>query len=76
MEKLGNEFCEVHTWLDNLTEKYPIHKYGEYHRRFRHNIEGLNEIEKRWGKKGRKAGELHILNDIGYIPYWKTLTKE
>lgn len=71
-EKLGNEFAEVHLWLDECAQKYPINTYGEYHRRFRHNLEGLEEIEKRWGKDGRRAGELHILTDMGFIPYWKT----
>ena len=71
-EKLGYEFTEIHIWLDEYAKKYPIYTHGEYHRRFRHNLEGLDKIEKRWGNEGRKAGDLHIITDMGFVPYWKT----
>ena len=72
----GKEFAEVHKWLDEYTKLYPVDKYNEYHRKFRHNIAGLEKIEEMWGKEARCAAVLHIITDIGYIPYWKPIKGE
>lgn len=60
---MGNEYKEVHIWLDEL-----FGKYGFSHRQYRHNKEGVEEIRKMFGNKAAKAAELHIIADIGEIP--------
>lgn len=72
-EKLGDEFYEIHKWLDELTLMYPVEKYNDYHRQFRHNKEGVEYIRMLWGDEAAKAAELHILADMGYIQDWHTI---
>lgn len=66
--KLGEEYKEVHLWLDELARCFPIWEYGAYHRAYRHNREGVEEVRKRWGNGAARAAELHIIFDMGYIP--------
>jgi hypothetical protein len=66
--RLGEEYKEVHLWLDEYAKKYPIHIHGPYHRQFRHNREGVEEVRKKWGNGGARAAEFHILFDMGCIP--------
>jgi len=58
-QKLGAPFPEVHQWMDEL------HKdYGARHRRFRHTLEGIEEVRKQWGDLAADAARLHLLADL------------
>ena len=60
-EQLGEEFREVHIWLDEFFAQMP----GNYrHRSFRHNTVGVSEAFAKWGVKGAKAAEIHIHRDF------------
>ena len=65
--KLGEEYREVHEWLDELARTFPVHLYGEYHRGFRHNKKGIEQVREMWGNGAARAAELHILTDMGFI---------
>jgi len=58
LEELGQEFREVHEWLDEAF-KY----FGPRHRDLRHNRRGVEEVRKRWGDKAARAAEIHIRRD-------------
>jgi hypothetical protein len=58
LEELGQEFREVHKWLDELF-KYA----GPEHRIYRHNRRGIEEVRKRWGDRAAKAAGIHIKGD-------------
>jgi hypothetical protein len=60
---LGREFPDVHRWLDEL---YLL--FGGLHREKRHHREAVEEIRAKWGDEAAKAGELHLLLDMGHIP--------
>jgi len=71
--KLGEEYPEVHLWLDEFAKEYPIFTCGDYHRQFRHNREGIEYVRCKWGDGAAKAAELHILTDMGYIKNWESV---
>lgn len=58
-ELFGNEYAEVHQWMDE-----PCKKYGKTHRTFRHDKYALEYIENRWGQVGREAAIQHIVDDL------------
>jgi hypothetical protein len=58
VHELGEEFREVHEWLDELF-KYA----GPDHRDYRHNPKGIEEVRKRWGDRAARAAEIHIRRD-------------
>lgn len=60
---LGNEWKEVHEWLDAL-----FAEYGPAHRCHRHHVEGVEEIRKIWGDEAAIAAKIHILVDCWGIP--------
>ncbi|MDP2757780.1 MAG: hypothetical protein Q8O45_09210 [Desulfurivibrionaceae bacterium] len=60
---LGNEWKEVHLWLDALFKEY-----GPAHRRHRHHAEGIEEIRKMWGDEAALAAKIHIIVDCWGIP--------
>ncbi len=60
---LGKPFTEIHKWLDEFAERYPVIIFGGYHRKFRHNKEGIEEVRKKWGDKAGRAARLHIERD-------------
>ncbi len=61
---LGKGYDVVHRWLDEMSVKtFP----SKYHRVYRHNEEGLQEIKEKWGEEGYKAGYIHILADEGEV---------
>ena len=64
-EVLGEEFREVHLWLDEFFKLK-----GPAHRQMRHHKEGIEEIRAKWGDKAAEAAELHISMDFfnGPIP--------
>jgi hypothetical protein len=67
-KKLGKPYEKVHHWLDDFAITFPVNKWGDYHRQFRHNQNGIDEIRKMWGNEAAKAARLHIIEDMGYIP--------
>jgi hypothetical protein len=41
-----------------------LFKYlGAYHRGYRHNKTGIEEVRKRWGDRAARAAEIHIKRD-------------
>ena len=73
LEKLGKTFADVHLWLDEFVNDYPVEVYDDYHRRFRHNVGGIEHVRELWGDEAAIAAELHILTDMGYIKNWKPM---
>lgn len=57
---LGEEFRHVHEWLDELF-KY----VGSDHRDYRHNLQGIEEVRRRWGDRAARAAEIHLRRDKG-----------
>lgn len=76
-ELLGEEFPQVHRWLDELAWKRD-HSRGAwaldeashsgptnpYHRKHRHNCVGIEHVFKTWGPEAAEAAKLHILDDL------------
>lgn len=61
--KLFNKpFTEVHVWLDGCCWKNG--KFDPYHRRYRHTMEGVDFIEKTYGKCARQVAIRHIISDL------------
>jgi hypothetical protein len=60
---LGEPFEYVHKWMDEFAKKYPPPIYLEYHRKFRHNAEGVKEVGRKWGFYAERAAKLHIIRD-------------
>jgi DNA-binding GntR family transcriptional regulator len=65
-EKLGEEFPQVHKWLD---EFFPRLGFDVRHRDVRHHEDGIEEVRKMWGDEAAEAARLHIANDFdGWVP--------
>jgi len=64
MRMLGAPFAFVHAYLDYYIEKYPPHVYLEYHRKFRHNKEGVEKCLELFGPLGEKAAKVHLIRDV------------
>jgi len=63
-EQLGEDFSEVHIWLDEF-----FASLGPAHRDKRHHAGGVLEIREKWGDRAAEAGEIHIKADCkGIIP--------
>jgi hypothetical protein len=61
---LGKPYREVHIYLDEL-----FATMGLRHRVARHHIDGVKEIEQKWGKEAAQAAEIHIRKDCyGQVP--------
>ena len=60
---LGKGYDHIHEWLDACTKDFPINKYLEYHRKFRHNKETLNKQFTIWGFYEILAAKIHIVRD-------------
>lgn len=61
-ELLCDRFEQVNRWIDELAHTGP--KFNPYHRKHRHNHEGINEVRNCWGDKAAEAATLHILDDF------------
>ena len=64
MRLIGAPFNKVHKWLDKYAKKWNPFVYGEYHRKFRHNREGVKEVGKMWGPLYEKAAKIHMIRDV------------
>lgn len=63
-KELGEEFPDVHIWLDEY-----FSSMGPKHRIVRHHEGGVKEAERLFGPMGKKAAEIHIKADCdGRIP--------
>lgn len=60
---LGNDFEDVHRWLDAC-----FTQFGPYHRRVRHHDRGIREVREKFGDKGAIAALIHILRDCRHVP--------
>jgi len=63
VEELGEPFYEVHAFLDQYSEMFPITHFAAYHRTFLHNTYGLRLVKAMWGEKAWKAAVLHVVTD-------------
>lgn len=62
-ELLGEEFPEIHRWLDQYAKDFPPPVFYDYHRTLLHNSYGLAIIRAQWGEKAYEAGKLHLARD-------------
>jgi hypothetical protein len=60
---LGQEWPEVHRWLDELSGQH-----RDNHRQHRHHSEGVEAVRKMWGDEAALAAEIHIVVDCWGIP--------
>jgi hypothetical protein len=65
IKELGKPFIEVHEWLDEFAIKFPPETHGVFHRKFRHNKEGVEKVRSAWGDDGARAAVIHINRDDG-----------
>lgn len=72
---LGDGWHKVHKWLDAYVKEYPIKKYNEYHRRFRHHKQGVRKIRKMWGFEAEQAAIIHLVRDANWVHFKKPLHK-
>lgn len=52
---------KVHLWLDELARSP---KYGMRHRKVRHHLEGLRQVEELFGKEAVPVARQHIVSDL------------
>lgn len=57
--RLGQEYAQVHHWLDEL-----FRYFGGAHRAYRHHTEGVEACRKAWGDGAAEAAKIHILADF------------
>lgn len=61
LELFRSEFREVHRWLDEFAG---TPEYGMRHRRVRHHLEGLKQIEEIFGAEAVPVARQHIISDL------------
>jgi hypothetical protein len=74
INELGDPWKAVHRWLDEL-----FAMKGARHRRYRHNLEGIEECRRRWGDEAAEAARLHIIADLkmeGWDPATHKIPKD
>ena len=57
----GEPFEQVHLWLDEFAGIKP---YGMKHRKKRHHLAGILEVEKLYGEKAALVARQHIISDL------------
>ena len=69
-QDLGEEFDDVHRWLDGYASKWVegVHYIDVNHRRKRHHDDGVEEVRKLFGEKAAMAAKHHIIMDFGRVP--------
>ena len=71
VKKLGFDIPQIHEYLDEFAKLF-IESSRYKHRQFRHHLEGLIEIENKFGGKGLLVATNHIIVDNeGMIPIKK-----
>lgn len=70
-ELLGSPYKEVHEFLDQYAERFPVYLFTEYHRSFLHNKYGLEIIKAEWGPKAELAARIHLVRDYVETPIRK-----
>jgi len=60
---LGKGFEDIHRYLDQYAKIFNPMKYGEFHRIFLHNKEGLKEIKENFGFYAEIAAKIHLIRD-------------
>lgn len=63
LKLLGEEFAEVHRWLDQYASDFPPPVFYDYHRTLLHNSYGLSVIRAKWGSKAEEATKIHLARD-------------
>lgn len=61
LARFGQEYPEVHQWLDEFAGKPP---YGMRHRRVRHHQAGIAEVERLFGTQAAEVARVHIIADL------------
>lgn len=61
LKLFGKPYAEVHRWLDEYAGKPP---YGMRHRKMRHHLAGLKQVEEIFGKDAVPAARQHIISDL------------
>ena len=59
--RFGNPYKEVNLWLDEFAGRPP---FGMKHRRFRHNLVGIEEIRRKWGLEAAEVARQHVIADL------------
>ena len=62
-EALGKPYAEVHDFLDQYSDRFPREQRKVYHHR-----QGLARIAERFGPEAVKAAQIHIVEDVGFVP--------
>ena len=57
----GRPYEEVHLWIDEFAG---TPQYGMRHRKLRHHLQGIQEVEKLFGKEAALAAKAHIISDL------------
>ncbi len=57
----GKPYEEVHRWLDEFARS---EEYGMRHRKVRHHLEGLRQVEQLFGKEAVPVARQHIVSDL------------
>lgn len=72
---LGNPHEQVHKFLDQYAEAFPVVIFTEYHRGFLHNRYGIEIVRAMWGLEAEKAAIAHIARDYAELPMinWKRI---
>lgn len=70
LQILGNEYKEIHEWLDEYTKKWNPFIYLERHRKYRHHSSAIEYIEKKYGYYAAQAAKLHIIRDNAMYVYF------
>lgn len=61
-------YKEVHLFLDQYAEVFPVGFFSDYHRTFLHNSYGLEVIRSTWGERAYTAGLIHLYRDYIEAP--------
>jgi hypothetical protein len=72
---LGKPYREVHEFLDQYAEVFPVYHFNGYHRSFLHNKYGIEVVRAMWGIKAGQAAIIHIVRDYLELPVrkWKAV---
>lgn len=65
---LGKPYKEVHKFLDQYAETFPVYYLAEYHRSFLHNKYGIGVVKAIWGLEAERAAKIHIVRDYSELP--------